>query len=59
MLEDKPSLARVIRVTSDDKPASGFSWGNYEDPEQSKTEDDEDDGWSSVPVKSRQCMFSS
>ena len=53
MLEtpDVPSLARVMRVAPrpGEQPAAGFSWGDYEDVDESRiTADDadgEDDGW--------------
>lgn len=61
MLEtpDYPSLSRVMRIQPqpDEKPASGFSWGDYEDVDATKkaTEgtDGEDDGWGVVKSKSR------
>ncbi|KAJ4486375.1 hypothetical protein J3R30DRAFT_3446235 [Lentinula aciculospora] len=56
---DYPSYSRVMRVQPGDKPASGFSWGDYEDvvggdspngePDADGTEADrEDDGWGVV-----------
>lgn len=60
MLDEKlGGIARVIRVTGEEKPPSGFSWGDFEDVEQSRALEDEDDGWNSVPVKSRKRAFSS
>lgn len=65
MLEtpDHPTLARVIRVQPlpDEKPASGFSWGDYEDIRVStdggeNDADGEDDGWGIVRTK-RQSEF--
>jgi len=60
MLEtpDYPTLARVIRVQPlpDEKPASGFSWGDYEDVRVTtdggeNDADGEDDGWGVVKTK--------
>ena len=65
MLEtpDYPTLARVIRVQPlpDEKPASGFSWGDYEDVRVTtdvgeNDADGEDDGWGVVRTK-RQSLF--
>ena len=65
MLEtpDRPSLARVIRVQPlpDEKPASGFSWGDYEDVRVTtdggeNDADGEDDGWGVVRTR-RQSLF--
>ncbi|KIY46400.1 hypothetical protein FISHEDRAFT_75651 [Fistulina hepatica ATCC 64428] len=54
MLEDadRTALARVLRVQprSDEQPASGFSWGDYEDVEASA---DDDDGWGVVKSRNR------
>jgi hypothetical protein len=60
MLEtpDHPTLARVIRVQPlpDEKPASGFTWGDYEDVRVTtdggeNDADGEDDGWGVVRTK--------
>ena len=65
MLEtpDYPTLARVIRVQPlpDEKPVSGFSWGDYEDVRVTTNgaesdADGEDDGWGVVKSK-RQSLF--
>jgi hypothetical protein len=71
MLEtpDYPILARVIRVQPvqpvqplpDEKPASGFSWGDYEDVRVAtdggeNDADGEDDGWGVVRTR-RQSLF--
>jgi hypothetical protein len=65
MLEtpDYPTLARVIRVQPlpDEKPASGFSWGDYEDVRVTtdggeNDADGEDDGWGVVRTR-RQSLF--
>lgn len=61
MLEtpENPSLARVMRVTPrpGEKPASGFSWGDYEDvvvEGGGNDADGEDDGgWGVVKSRSR------
>jgi hypothetical protein len=63
MLEtsDYPALARVMRVQPqpDEKPASGFSWADYEDvhvddgPGAGNDADGEDDGWGVVKSKGR------
>ncbi|KAJ3801677.1 hypothetical protein GGU11DRAFT_768476 [Lentinula aff. detonsa] len=56
---DYPSYSRVMRVQPGDKPAAGFSWGDYEDvaggdnptgePDADSAEaDGEDDGWGVV-----------
>ncbi|GAW09345.1 protein [Lentinula edodes] len=56
---DYPSYSRVMRVQPGDKPAAGFSWGDYEDvvggdgpsgePDADGAEADrEDDGWGVV-----------
>jgi hypothetical protein len=59
MLEipDHPTLARIIRVQPlpDEKPATGFSWGDYEDVGENDA-DGEDDGWGVVRSK-RSSMF--
>lgn len=60
MLEtsDFPMLSRVMRVQPlpDEKPASGFSWGDYEDVRVvtdggENDADGEDDGWGVVTSK--------
>jgi hypothetical protein len=57
MLEtpDYPTISRVMRVapTPGEKPAEGFSWGDYEDVRNDGDVDREDDGggWSSVKSK--------
>lgn len=59
MLEtpDYPTLARVMRVQPlpNEKPASGFSWGDYEDVRVAdgggNDADGEDDGWGVVKSK--------
>ncbi|KAF8060642.1 hypothetical protein FPV67DRAFT_1423426 [Lyophyllum atratum] len=57
MLEtpDHPTVARVMRVQPrpDEKPASGFSWGDYEDVRNDADVDGEDDdaGWGVVKSK--------
>ena len=58
MLEtpDYPTVSRVMRVQPlpDEKPASGFSWGDYEDVHAGENvgggneADGEDDGWGVV-----------
>lgn len=54
-----PTLSRVMRITSPpEQPATGFSWGDYEDAEDVRDRgmdaDGEDDGgWDVVPTKSR------
>lgn len=63
MLEtpDHPTLARVMRVQPrpDEKPASGFSWGDYEDVRVAESAgagndaDGEDEGWGVVRSKGR------
>ncbi|KAL1745544.1 hypothetical protein HDZ31DRAFT_36175 [Schizophyllum fasciatum] len=60
MLEtpDDAPLARVMRVTPrpDEKPASGFSWGDYEDVAAEgggNDADGEDDGWGVVKSRGR------
>ncbi|RDB30504.1 hypothetical protein Hypma_007068 [Hypsizygus marmoreus] len=61
MLEspDHPTLSRVMRVQprADEKPASGFSWGDYEDVRDNAVgendADGEDEGWGVVTSKSR------
>jgi hypothetical protein len=63
MLEtpDYPTLSRVMRVQPmpDEKPASGFSWGDYEDVRVAESAgggndaDGEDDGWGVVKSKGR------
>jgi hypothetical protein len=57
MLEtpDHPTLSRVMRVQPrpDEKPADGFSWGDYEDVREAGAEADADDeGWGVVKSKS-------
>ena len=48
MLEtpDVPSLARVMRVQPrpDEQPAAGFTWGDYEDVDDSRMTADDADG---------------
>lgn len=46
---DHPTLARVMRVTPlpDERPARGFTWGDYEDVA-GAGDDDADDGWGVV-----------
>lgn len=57
MLEtpDHPTLSRVMRVQPrpDEKPALGFSWGDYEDVRNDADVDGEDDdaGWGVVKNK--------
>lgn len=62
MLEtsDYPSVARVMRIRPGpgEQPAAGFSWGDYEDVDDSqKTADDadgeDDGGWGVVKSKGR------
>ncbi|CCM00732.1 uncharacterized protein FIBRA_02772 [Fibroporia radiculosa] len=62
MLEtpDYPTLSRVMRIQPgpNDKPAAGFSWGDYEDVDESRgTADDadgeDDGGWGVVKGRSR------
>lgn len=63
MLEtpDYPTLSRVMRVQPmpDERPASGFSWGDYEDVRVTESAgggndaDGEDDGWGVVKGKGR------
>ncbi|KAF8318680.1 hypothetical protein DL93DRAFT_2095056 [Clavulina sp. PMI_390] len=51
MLEKPAPLSRVMRVVDpNEKPPTGFSWGDFEDVDSSRVED-EDDGWSSVPTR--------
>jgi len=66
MLEtpDVPTLARVMRVQPfpDEKPASGFSWADYEDVRVTtdgggNDADGEDDSWGVVQSR-RQSMLS-
>ena len=57
---DYPSYSRVMRVQPGDKPAAGFSWGDYEDVAAGDSPggemysaggadgDGEDDGWGVV-----------
>lgn len=57
MLDKPAGLARVMRVVgSEEKPPSGFSWGDFEDMDASVQVDDED-GWSSVPTRLRKSMY--
>jgi hypothetical protein len=57
MLDQPPGLARVMRVVgSEEKPPSGFSWGDFEDAGASVQVDDED-GWSSVPTRPRKSTY--
>ncbi|KAI0925064.1 hypothetical protein AcW2_005759 [Taiwanofungus camphoratus] len=62
MLEtpDYPSIARVMRIQPgpNDRPATGFSWGDYEDVDDSRgTADDadgeDDGGWGVVKSRAR------
>ncbi|RXW20476.1 hypothetical protein EST38_g5376 [Candolleomyces aberdarensis] len=57
---DYPTLSRVMRIKPgpDDKPATGFSWADYEDVDTSRVTNDEDDadgseddGWGVVKSK--------
>ena len=66
MLEtpDHPTLARVIRVQPlpDEKPASGFSWGDYEDVRVTtdggeNDADGEDDGWGVVRTRRQSLSY--
>lgn len=72
MLEtpDYPVLSRVMRVQPrpDEKPATGFSWGDYEDVNpgsgphgepsgDAEGEDADDDGWGVVKSRGRSSMF--
>ena len=62
MLEtpDHPTLSRVMRVQprSDEKPADGFSWGDYEDVREAGAEADADDeGWGVVKSKSEFFLY--
>lgn len=43
---DVPTIARVMRVQPrpDEQPATGFSWGDYEDVEESRATADDADG---------------
>lgn len=60
MLDKPAGLARVMRVVGPDtQPPAGFSWGDFEDVEASKTGTDDDDGWNSVPVKSKKSEYPS
>jgi hypothetical protein len=58
MLEtsDYPTVSRVMRVqpSADEKPADGFSWGDYEDVRPGDDADREDDGggWGVIKSKS-------
>lgn len=65
---DYPSYSRVMRVQPGDKPAAGFSWGDYEDvvggdgpngePDADGAEADrEDDGWGVVKRGGRPSRF--
>jgi len=60
MLEnsDYPNLARVIRVQPlpNEKPATGFSWGDYEDVGEHDA-DGEDDGWGVVTNKRSSMLY--
>jgi hypothetical protein len=66
MLEnpDYPTVSRVMRVRPlpNEKPASGFSWGDYEDVHAGEhagggnEADGEDDGWGVVKGRSRSRM---
>ena len=63
MLEEgsQPKISRVIRTTSSStaQPATGFSWGDYEDGEEvrrdtgAESDGDSGGGWSSVKTKKR------
>lgn len=62
MLEtsDYPTVARVMRIAPgpDEKPAAGFSWGDYEDVDDARvTADDadgeDDGGWGVVKSRGR------
>ncbi|OBZ66879.1 hypothetical protein A0H81_13181 [Grifola frondosa] len=61
MLEtpDYPTVSRVMRVQPrpDEQPATGFSWGDYEDVDDSRGsadgEDGGDDGWGVVKSRGR------
>lgn len=48
MLEtpDVPTIGRVMRVAPrpDERPAAGFSWGDYEDVDESRLTADDADG---------------
>lgn len=65
---DVPTLSRVMRVAPrpDERPAAGFSWGDYEDVDESRlTADDADGedegGWvvkSSKPKSSKSLFLS-
>ena len=60
-----PGIARVMRVTPgpNERPAAGFSWGDYEDvvprrahgstDDGTSADGDEDDGWEDVKTKRR------
>ncbi|KAF9444086.1 hypothetical protein P691DRAFT_807902, partial [Macrolepiota fuliginosa MF-IS2] len=50
MLPEHPTLSRVMRIQPlpNEKPAPGFSWGDYEDVHDA---DGEDDGWGVVKTK--------
>ena len=43
---DVPGVARVMRVQpqSDEHPAAGFSWGDYEDVDEARVTSDDADG---------------
>ena len=56
----QPTLARVIRSkpTQGEKPAKGFSWGDYEEyantgDDGTSADGDEDDTWEEVKSKKR------
>ncbi|THH28838.1 hypothetical protein EUX98_g5356 [Antrodiella citrinella] len=61
MLEtpDHPTLSRVMRIQprADERPAEGFSWGDYEDVDEPRTADDADGedegGWVTKTSKAR------
>jgi hypothetical protein len=57
-ISDYPNLARVIRVQPlpDEKPATGFSWGDYEDVGEHDA-DGEDDGWGVVTNKRSSMLY--
>ena len=57
-ISDYPNLARVIRVHTlpNEKPATGFSWGDYEDVGEHDA-DGEDDGWGVVTNKRSSMLY--
>lgn len=62
-----PAISRVIRIRPgpDEKPVEGFSWGDYEDVNESDLKDSwqesaegsADDGWGVVKSRSRTSSF--